>query len=257
MKTKEILTIVALAALGLCLLCSLAKAAMKGDKGKKHCDKVCGAFVFLAIVLLTVSQLLGKDEKYDASVHTTLCTAAQTDSVKNWAGNWPGIIGDPIKNKKMPPEQIIKDFHKNSYGCYPVIDESKYNCSSIDLKGDDCWLLKDFVINGERWRTASSPYKTPTSLTKEEEGIWCSNYETEGGCRRGESCANSCMKLGTIAECKNIYPKHTAYDGVKVGCSDSDDFDYHAEYCIDCDDGDGSQILCGPSKESVIKSCAW
>ena len=67
MKTKEILSIVALAALGLCLLCSLAKLVMKsGDKKKKHCDKVCGAFVFLAIVLLAVSQLLGEGkEKYD------------------------------------------------------------------------------------------------------------------------------------------------------------------------------------------------
>jgi len=66
MNTKEILTIVALVALGLCLLCSLAKAAMKGDKGKKHCDKVCGAFVFLAIVLMAVSQLLGEGkEKYE------------------------------------------------------------------------------------------------------------------------------------------------------------------------------------------------
>ena len=66
MNTKEILTIIALAALGLCLLCSLAKAAMKkGDKGKKHCDKACGAFVFLAIILLAVSQLLGEGtEKY-------------------------------------------------------------------------------------------------------------------------------------------------------------------------------------------------
>ena len=66
MKTKEILSIVALAALGLCLLCCLAKAAMKGDKGRKGCDKVCGAFVFLAIILLAVSQLLGEEtEKYD------------------------------------------------------------------------------------------------------------------------------------------------------------------------------------------------
>jgi len=39
---------------------------MKGDKGKKQCDKACGAFVFLAIVLLAVSQLLG-EEKYDES----------------------------------------------------------------------------------------------------------------------------------------------------------------------------------------------
>jgi hypothetical protein len=65
MNTKEILSIVALAALGLCLLCCLAKAAMKkGDKGKNHCDKACGAFVFLAIILLAVSQLMGEKEKF-------------------------------------------------------------------------------------------------------------------------------------------------------------------------------------------------
>jgi len=73
MNTKEILSIVALAALGLCLLCSLAKAAMKGDKAKKQCDKACGAFVFLAIVLLTVSQLLGEEkEKYHATKNVNM-----------------------------------------------------------------------------------------------------------------------------------------------------------------------------------------
>ena len=68
MKTKEILSIVALAVIGLCLLCSLAKLVMKsGDKKKKHCNKACGAFVFLATVLLAVSQLLGETERYDSS----------------------------------------------------------------------------------------------------------------------------------------------------------------------------------------------
>ena len=38
----------------------------KGDKGTKHCDKACGAFVFLAIILLAVSQLLGEKETYSS-----------------------------------------------------------------------------------------------------------------------------------------------------------------------------------------------
>jgi hypothetical protein len=63
MKTKEILSIVAIVSLCLCLLC---KAVMKSDDESKNlCDKACGAFVFLAIVLLVVSQLLGEEnEKY-------------------------------------------------------------------------------------------------------------------------------------------------------------------------------------------------
>jgi len=59
MKTKEILSIVALAFLGLCLLGSLAKMTMKlRDKAKKHCDKACCIFVFLGVTLVAVSSVL-------------------------------------------------------------------------------------------------------------------------------------------------------------------------------------------------------
>ena len=58
MKTREILSIVALAALGLCLLCGLAKMAMKGPKAKQSCDHACSLLVFVAVVLVGVSQLL-------------------------------------------------------------------------------------------------------------------------------------------------------------------------------------------------------
>jgi len=65
MKTKEILTIVSLAALGVCLLCGLAKMVMKkGDKGHKHCKSVCATAVVLAIILLAVSQLLGENDGF-------------------------------------------------------------------------------------------------------------------------------------------------------------------------------------------------
>jgi len=61
MKTQEILTIVALAALGLCLLCGLAKMAMKNPKKRGDCDKACGALFFVAVALMAVGQLLGED----------------------------------------------------------------------------------------------------------------------------------------------------------------------------------------------------
>ena len=84
MNTKEILTIIALVSLGLCLLCSLTKAVMKGDKGKKHCDKAGGAFVFVAIVLLAVSQLMGEEEKYESPDD-------ECPQCKCWAPSfWPG-----------------------------------------------------------------------------------------------------------------------------------------------------------------------
>jgi len=61
MQTREILSIVALAALGLCLLCGLAKMAMKGPKAKQSCDHACSLLVFVAVVLVGVSQLLEEE----------------------------------------------------------------------------------------------------------------------------------------------------------------------------------------------------
>ncbi len=60
MKTQEILTIIALSALGLCLLCGLAKMAMKNPKKRGDCDKACGALFFVAVALMAVGQLLGE-----------------------------------------------------------------------------------------------------------------------------------------------------------------------------------------------------
>ena len=62
MQTREILSIVALAALGLCLLCGLAKMAMKSSKAKQSCDHACSLLVFVAVVLVGVSQLLEENK---------------------------------------------------------------------------------------------------------------------------------------------------------------------------------------------------
>jgi len=64
MKTQEILSIVALAALGLCLLCGLAKMTMKNENSKKTCDNACGILMFVALALFGVSQLIDETEKY-------------------------------------------------------------------------------------------------------------------------------------------------------------------------------------------------
>ena len=61
MQTREILSIVALAALGLCLLCGLAKMAMKNPKAKQSCDHACSLLVFVAVVLVGVSQLIEEE----------------------------------------------------------------------------------------------------------------------------------------------------------------------------------------------------
>ena len=62
LQTREILSIVALVALGLCLLCGLAKMAMKSPKVKQSCDYACSLLVFIAVVLAGVSQLLEEEK---------------------------------------------------------------------------------------------------------------------------------------------------------------------------------------------------
>ena len=58
MKTQEILSIVALSLLGLCFLSGLVKMAMKKESHKKPYEQGCAASVFIAVVLLGISQLL-------------------------------------------------------------------------------------------------------------------------------------------------------------------------------------------------------
>ena len=64
-NTRNILTIIALSALGLCLFMALAKMAMKGDKTKKTCDSACGMLVFISAVLLAVAQFM-EDSKTES-----------------------------------------------------------------------------------------------------------------------------------------------------------------------------------------------
>ena len=62
MHTQETLSIIAIVALGLCLICGLAKMAVKSDKTKKSCDDACSLLVFIAVVLVGVSQLITEDD---------------------------------------------------------------------------------------------------------------------------------------------------------------------------------------------------
>ena len=62
MRTREILTIIALSVLGLCLFIGIGKSMTKNPKKKMDCDKACGMLFFVAVVLLAVSQVLGPKE---------------------------------------------------------------------------------------------------------------------------------------------------------------------------------------------------
>jgi thiol-disulfide isomerase/thioredoxin len=83
MLPKEILTIVALGLLGLCLISALAKAVMKKDKDKKKCNMACSLMLFIAAVLIGISQLLTETntDNYESSRATLKVLSANS-----WCG---------------------------------------------------------------------------------------------------------------------------------------------------------------------------
>ena len=83
MQTKEILSIISLSLLGLCLLTALAKMSMKKDKDKKNCDMMCSLMLFIAAVLIGVSQLLSETSTDNFEHNNATLKVLSADS---WCG---------------------------------------------------------------------------------------------------------------------------------------------------------------------------
>ena len=80
MQTKEYLSIFALVFLGLCLISGLYKKAYA--KSAKDNNIVCGISVYIAVVLIGVSQLLEeeKDTFVGSSLQSDCCVACMSKS---------------------------------------------------------------------------------------------------------------------------------------------------------------------------------
>ena len=82
-NTKKTLSIISIIALGLCVILNLLGMSVL-KKQKDQCDQACGMLVFVAIVLIGVSQLLGETSNFDiasygASGETESCETAYVD----------------------------------------------------------------------------------------------------------------------------------------------------------------------------------
>jgi len=133
MQTREILSIVALAALGLCLLCGLAKMAMKNPKAKQSCDHACSLLVFVAVVLVGVSQLI-EEEGYKEL------------DLPYWepgVGALPWTFSGEGKMKKKKMSMGLGDSKCGSAGyCSPCVEEDVTPCKD----NNDCPAA---MVNGE------------------------------------------------------------------------------------------------------------
>ena len=136
MNTREILSIVALAALGLCLLCGLAKMAMKGPKAKQSCDHACSLLVFVAVVLVGVSQLLEENKDgYEAGPKWGTCQSRSGDScMSKYYKRPPGApIGACDMTKKFGGTEDC--WGDGSCCCAPV---DYANCCKYSPEGNSC-----------------------------------------------------------------------------------------------------------------------
>jgi hypothetical protein len=157
------LSIVALSVLGLCLLCSLAKLAMKsGDKSKKHCDKACGALVFLAIVLLAVSQLLGETEKFACDTDHPIAHCLSCDNSGQYCqkdGCAPGYR--PSSNSKTcvqfgpKPKPPPPPTPGPTAQCYNIPCQVTYGNTVITTTGSTKYLLPGMTVTDN---TESTPW---------------------------------------------------------------------------------------------------
>ena len=120
-NTRNILTIIALSALGLCLFVALAKMAVKSDKTKKSCDNVCGMLVFIAAVLLAVAQFVedSKPEKFhEGKPHDH---SSSSGNQMNAYGGWTSGSTHP----------------KHLYGCWNAGSRNLRNTQGLGPRGPE------------------------------------------------------------------------------------------------------------------------
>ncbi len=185
MKTQEILTIVALSALGLCLLCGLAKMAMKNPKKRSDCDKACGALFFVAVALMAVSQLLEETKSgFElASGSSENCVMKAKSAAKLThdrvlkkceAGGRPTPRPRPPTPGPKPPhhhhhhhrksdDEVCKSFYNQCHlGKKPMYGEMKVDCFSAP-RGKDGRLLNcyaDLMEDGDCVTSDGSGYNS-------------------------------------------------------------------------------------------------
>jgi len=82
MKTQHILTITAMAALGLCLVLAFSKRLTKNLKTKETMSHIFSFLVFIAIALVAVTQFLSEKENMTAGGYWEIGTVA-TSSMPN------------------------------------------------------------------------------------------------------------------------------------------------------------------------------
>ena len=137
-NVRNVLTIIALSALGLCLFVALAKMATKSDKTKKSCDNVCGMLVFIAAVLLAVAQFIedSKPEKFHEGKphgHSSGSKGQDYELVVLSAASWCPHCKHMAKQKDELAKELAKHGVKMTY-IDDIKDKKEFEAMGEKLK---------------------------------------------------------------------------------------------------------------------------
>tara|TARA_B110000208_G_C11797120_1_gene440134 strand:+ start:1731 stop:2195 length:465 start_codon:yes stop_codon:yes gene_type:complete len=92
MNTQEILTIIAMAALGLCLVLAFSKGMTKNLKTKSAMTHACSFLVVIAVALLAVTQFLSEKENMDWEIGS-VATASMPNGGRAKKGGGKASMG--------------------------------------------------------------------------------------------------------------------------------------------------------------------
>ena len=95
MNTQEILTIIAMAALGLCLVLAFSKGLTKNLKTKESLTHVCSFLVVIAVALLAVTQFLSEQENMDWEIGSVATSSMPNGGARTKGGKKVSMgVGD-------------------------------------------------------------------------------------------------------------------------------------------------------------------
>jgi hypothetical protein len=102
MNTQEILTIIAMAALGLCLVLAFSKGLTKNLKTKESITHVCSLLVVIAVSLLAVTQFLSEKENMEWEIGS-VATASRPNGGIAKKGGKKASMGVQLLVDAAPP----------------------------------------------------------------------------------------------------------------------------------------------------------
>ena len=102
MNTQEILTIIAMAALGLCLVLAFSKGMTKNLKTKSAMTHVCSLLVVIAVALVAVTQFLSEKENMEWEIGS-VATASRPNGGIAKKGGKKASMGVQLLEDAAPP----------------------------------------------------------------------------------------------------------------------------------------------------------